>query len=249
MPTPRHLVLTGVGFVGVATMATSSVSLYKLGVSMGIGDYLAAALPVALDVGAGVAALAWLTETGAARAWGRVTALCALIGSLIGNGLQHALTLGLIEPALPLVLAVGASIPAMLFAVIHLAALMAQPHQPTTSATSSATSEAPPAHQPAGDNLDTDRQEPAPATVIEHVTALVESPPARVLALAKPDTDLAQARRLIREGAGRPALCRELRIGDHSAKTLQRTNPDELTADTLAEFQAREAAAQERKRA
>src|SRR5690606_33181031 len=90
---------------------------------------LPAGLPIALDVGAGVGALAWITEKpGAeARKWGRTLALAALALSLAGNGVAHGIGMGLVAVNLPLVLAVGGSIPLVLFGVIHLAALMARP--------------------------------------------------------------------------------------------------------------------------
>lgn len=127
MPGTRHLVLAGAGLVGAATAATSAASLFELAQSCGIPGPLAAALPIALDAGAAVAALVWITEQGELRAWGRGVAVTALVATLAGNGLAHAITSGLVAVTLPLVLAVGACIPGMLFAVVHLAALMARP--------------------------------------------------------------------------------------------------------------------------
>lgn len=126
-PTTRHLVLGGASLVGAATAATSAVSLFQLAELCGIPAPLAAALPIALDAGAGVAALVWITERGELRTWGRGVAVAALVATLAGNGVQHAITSGLLTVTLPLVLAVGACIPAMLFACVHLAALMARP--------------------------------------------------------------------------------------------------------------------------
>lgn len=122
----RRLVLVGAGLVGASTAATSAVSLYSLAVLCGIPAPLAAALPIALDAGAGVAALVWITERGELRTWGRGVAVAALVATLAGNGVQHAITSGLLAVTLPLVLLVGACIPAMLWAVVHLSALMAR---------------------------------------------------------------------------------------------------------------------------
>lgn len=122
----RHIVIGGGAIVGVATFAVSSVSLYALAVECGIPEPLAAGLPIALDVGAIVGALAWITERDERRKWGRVLAVGALALSLAGNGLAHAIAIDLVRVSLPLVLAVGASIPLVLFGVIHLAALMAK---------------------------------------------------------------------------------------------------------------------------
>ena len=113
--------------VGASTAAVSAASLYELAQACGIPGPLAAALPIALDAGAAVAALVWVTERGGLRRWGRGIALAALGATLAGNGAAHAITTGYLTVTLPLVLAVGACIPAMLFATVHLAALMAQP--------------------------------------------------------------------------------------------------------------------------
>lgn len=129
---PRHVVMAGAGLVGLATAATSAVSLYGLAVMCGIPELLAAALPIALDAGAAVAALIWVTEQGALRKWGRAVALVALVATLAGNGVAHIYTIEGGRPPIEVVLAVGACIPAMLFAVIHLAALVAR--EPTRSA-------------------------------------------------------------------------------------------------------------------
>jgi hypothetical protein len=128
--TTRSLVLSGAALVGAATAATSSVSLYQLAELCGIPPILSAALPIALDAGAGVAALVWITEQGERRSWGRGIAVGALVASLGGNGVQHAIVSGLLPVTLPLVLVVGGCIPAMLWAVAHLAALMARDDTP-----------------------------------------------------------------------------------------------------------------------
>ena len=121
-PAVRWVVLTGAGLVGLATATTSAVTLYRLAQSVHIPG--PASLPIALDVGAAVAAVAWITQTGPPRAWGRAIAIGALAGTLACNGVQHAIAAGLLQVELPLVLAVGSAIPAMLWCVAHLAALM-----------------------------------------------------------------------------------------------------------------------------
>lgn len=122
--TTRHLVLAGAALVGAATAATSAVALYDLAARCGIPEPFAAALPIALDVGAAVGALAWIAERDQVQRWGRGVAIGGLVGTLAGNALDHALVAGLLQPTLPLVLVVGAAIPAMLWSVAHLAALM-----------------------------------------------------------------------------------------------------------------------------
>lgn len=180
MTQTRHLVLGGAGIVGVATAATSAYSLFKLAQLCGIPGPLAAALPIALDASAAVAALVWITEKNDLRRWGRAIAIAALGGSLAGNGVQHALTAGLLPLSLPLVLAVGATIPASLWATVHLAAMTVQP------------SAAPPTHRvkrPAGAH-DTGR-------------ALAETPakrtPREPLHAVAPVSTAARAREWIRE--------------------------------------------------
>lgn len=125
--TTRHIVFVGTGLVGAAAATTSALSLYELAAACGIPAPYSAALPIALDAGAAVASLAWITEAGTVRTWARVVAVAALAGTVAGNGVQHAITAGLLPVSLLLVLLVGASIPAMLFAAVHLAALMMKP--------------------------------------------------------------------------------------------------------------------------
>jgi hypothetical protein len=122
----RAIIFSGAGLVGAATAATSAVSLYQLAEVCGIPWVLPAALPIAMDVGAAVGAIAWITQSGAIRAWGRGIAIAALIGTLAGNAVQHAIASGLLAVDLGLVLSVGASFPATLWAVFHLTALMTQ---------------------------------------------------------------------------------------------------------------------------
>jgi hypothetical protein len=133
-PTTRHLVLIGAILVGVSTAATSAVSLYSLAMACGIPRILAAALPIALDAGAAVATLLWITERNEVRAWGRGIAVTALVGTLAGNGLAHAVDKQAIHVGLPLILIVGACIPAMLGSTVHLAALMARTGDPAPTA-------------------------------------------------------------------------------------------------------------------
>lgn len=132
-PSIRTVVLGGAALVGVSTATTSAISLYTLAWQCGIPEPFSAALPIALDAGAAVAALAWITEQGELRRWARGIAIAALLATLVFNGIQHAITSHLITVELPLVLLVGASIPGMLFACVHLSALMARPTAGTPS--------------------------------------------------------------------------------------------------------------------
>ena len=120
----RNVVVAGAGLVGVAAAITSSVTLFDLAEVCGISAPFAAALPIALDVGAAVGSLSWINESGTIRNWGRGIATAGLVGTIVGNSIQHAITAGKFHPSLSLILVVGACVPAMLWAVIHLVALM-----------------------------------------------------------------------------------------------------------------------------
>jgi hypothetical protein len=123
--TTRHLVLVGASLIGVSTAAVSAVSLYSLAMACAIPRGLAAALPIALDAGAAVATVVWVTETGTLRKLGRLVALAALFGTLAGNTLSHLVTADVIaERNLWLIIGVSPIIPAMLAATAHLLALM-----------------------------------------------------------------------------------------------------------------------------
>lgn len=210
----RNLVLGGAGLVGFSTAATSAVSLYALARECGIPEYLAAALPVALDAGAGVAALVWITEKGEARSWGRAIAIGALLATLAGNGVEHAISSNLLPVTLVLVLIVGACIPAMLWATAHLAALlMSQPAEKPTAVRA-------PKAQP--------RRDVSPPSPVVAAPKPVEAPvvvetPAKValhLAPAPVPADSDRAAELIASGVGRKTLAVELGISEHAAREL-----------------------------
>jgi len=238
--TIRTVVLCGVGVVAVATAATSASSLYDLGVRNDMGDYFSAALFIALDVGGGVGALAWLFDQGATRKWGRAVAIWALASSLAGNGIDHAMKADLIPKTLGLVLAVGATIPAALFAVVHLAALMLRPVARPVVTVAEFVDER--VDENPEDEKTTDDDAPDKDKADEEERA----DPNVVQFSKRPETDIAKARRLLKEGVGRPTLIRELRISDGMVKQLQKLEPEQITAERLADYQAR---AKERQRA
>ncbi len=250
-PTTRHLVLVGAVIVGAATAATSAISLYGIAVKCGIPEPWAAANPIALDAGAAVSALAWITQSGERRVWGRRTAVAALTASLTENGIDHAVASGLLPVTLWLVLGVSACIPGMLFAVVHLAALMArdQDDQPATSEPhvpaglpAAATVGDLVASQPhshiatAHDHIARGGEEVAEAGVAsQRRLTLAPNPPATVagetsqLATAGDggEDEVAKARRLLASGTGRPTLAKELGIEPHEARQLQ-AKPDQV---------------------
>lgn len=129
LPTIRECTFAAATAAAAVTAWASAVTLFRLAEHCAIESPYAAALPVAIDLGATVGALAWIAERGPARSWGRGIAVGALVATIAGNGLEHAIAAGLVRPTLPLVLAVGATIPASLWAIVHLAAVMSQPAQ------------------------------------------------------------------------------------------------------------------------
>jgi hypothetical protein len=213
----RHAVFTGAGLVGLATAATSAVSLYRLAEQCAIDPWLAASLPIALDAGAAVGALAWITERGPARAWGRGIAVGSLVASLAGNGIQHAVTAHLLHPNLMMVLAVGATIPGSLWAVVHLAALMTRAaparvkspekrgvRTPAPSTTPAPAGPAPTTADAAPRSIQAERTATA-----ERVAWLLDQPPApfseEVSALRQQFDVSASTAKRIRRAAGRGA--------------------------------------------
>lgn len=121
----RNIALAGAGLIGAGTFAVSAVTLYTLGGRAIAPVELGAALPLSLDVVGALGAWAWITDTDPkVRRWGQALALAALAGTLVGNGLEAAIHTGYIPVTLPLVLAIGATIPLALWSVVHLVALM-----------------------------------------------------------------------------------------------------------------------------
>lgn len=120
----RAVVLGGAGVVGLATATVSSVSLYQLAQACAIKGPLAAGLPVAVDAAGVVGAVSWVTQQGPARRWGQGIAVFALALTVAANGASHAISAGLLPVSLWLVLCVGATIPASLWATTHLSALV-----------------------------------------------------------------------------------------------------------------------------
>jgi phage tail tape-measure protein len=130
-PVIKWIVFVGATVVGIATAAVSSVTLYSLAVHISVPDVngLPAALPIALDMGATVAALVWITsEVGSElRRWAKGLALGSLAATVIGNALEHAITGGFISVDLWITVGVGALIPTSLFSIFHLLALIFHP--------------------------------------------------------------------------------------------------------------------------
>lgn len=220
MPTTRHLVLLGAGLVGAAAATTSAISLYGIAVKCGIPEPWAAANPIALDAGAAVAALAWITETGERRIWARRTAVTALAASLAENGVDHAIASGLMPVTLPLVLLVSACIPATLFAVVHLAALMARPGVVAVlSAPQALVGASDCSPVPAG--LPPEPVMPRPRLVKDAVSA-ASAKPAEVRASVVDDEDdlEGKVRTLLDEGLGRPKIAEKLGLEPHEVRPI-----------------------------
>ncbi len=177
--------------VAIAAAVLSFSTLRGLAELCGYTAALAPLLPVVVDAGAAAGSLVWLTHTaGRARAFGRTLAMVLLAGSVAGNALGHGLAAYAARPAWWVVVAVSAVPPAVLGAVVHLAALVAQART-----------------APADDD--------APATV-EPVEGEGTPPDEPTESEGGPDRALT----LIAAGAGRRRLARELDISEHQAREL-----------------------------
>lgn len=106
---PGATTWAGLAVVAVAAAVLSFAALHDLALACGIGGAvlgvpLAALLPVAIDAAGVVPTRSWLTVSSAypARSTPRAVALCALAGSVAGNGAQHGMAAyGIVPPRGP----------------------------------------------------------------------------------------------------------------------------------------------------
>jgi hypothetical protein len=110
----------GTAAVAAVVLAVSAVRLVALAEQCHIDSTLSWTLPVALDVGGGVATIVWTKATGSASQWGMLIALLSLAESLAGNILSDLIQAGLLEVTPLLIIGVGAVYPITLFLMIHL---------------------------------------------------------------------------------------------------------------------------------
>nr|WP_246360882.1 DUF2637 domain-containing protein [Haloechinothrix aidingensis] len=117
----------GIAVIAASAIAASAEALYSLARRTGYGTWTAASLPVALDVMAAVAALAWLAPVAARRCRGYARGLClvAVCLAIAGNAGHKSMALYAVDTPWPVVVSVAAIPPAALAAAVHLAVLLA----------------------------------------------------------------------------------------------------------------------------
>jgi DNA-binding transcriptional ArsR family regulator len=122
----------GMTVAGAAAVVASASTLAALARAAGWSGWTPWLLPASLDVGGSVGGWVWLRPSAPRRARraGRVVALAGAVTSLVGNGAGHLITTGYLHPGPALVVIVGAVPAAVLVALAHLAALVAQIEQP-----------------------------------------------------------------------------------------------------------------------
>lgn len=125
---PTGFAYAVVAVVGATVLLVSAYYLWQLALLVHMPVWLAWTLPVALDAGAAGATVCWVGAHGPARAWGRGIAISALAATVAGNALSHLIGFGLVRATPPLVIAIGAVYPALLWAMVHLALTLRAEH-------------------------------------------------------------------------------------------------------------------------
>lgn len=110
----------GTAAVAAVVLTVSAVRLVALAELCHIDSTLSWTLPVALDVGGGVATIIWTKNGGNAAKWGMYIALLSLAESLAGNVLSDLIQANLLAVTPQLIIGVGAVYPITLFLMIHL---------------------------------------------------------------------------------------------------------------------------------
>ncbi|WP_435124504.1 DUF2637 domain-containing protein [Actinacidiphila sp. bgisy144] len=138
--TQHVLIVVGATLVAVVAMAASATTLADLGHAVGWGRVLAWSLPVAVDVLALVAGLAWLAG-GAGRVLGRSLTLISVAVSVVLNSLGHLVSTGHVQAGSGLVIGVSAVPPLAAALAVHLGAtvLSDRTEQPTMAVRSTGT--------------------------------------------------------------------------------------------------------------
>jgi len=123
--TRRHVVTSGAVVVSVTAFAASADTLATLGRSVGWNEWLSWSLPVAVDVLAMVALIAWFTP-GVQRI-GKLMTAATVVTSVVLNALGHLVGTGHLSVGAPMVIGVSA-VPVISMALAaHLAAEVAAP--------------------------------------------------------------------------------------------------------------------------
>lgn len=183
-------------------------ALHGLARLCGFGPAFAPLLPCVIDCGAAAGSLVWLSQpAGRARVFGRSLALVLLVGSVAGNALGHGLAAYSARPHWLVVVAVSAVPPAVLGAVVHLLALVAQARTAPAVVAADEIDE-----QAEGEGL---------------IDWWADAPPSTTESDRRVGADLHQpsedrAAELIASGVGRRRLAKELGVSEHSAREMLR---------------------------
>ncbi|AWI30418.1 hypothetical protein DDW44_17765 [Streptomyces tirandamycinicus] len=136
------LLYAGMGTVGAAAAASSYAALQDLAVRTGWWIQLSWLLPLTVDAYAMTAVRVWLgksTRNDHARAWAKANAIGAIVLSVAGNAVDHAIAARVIPVGWPLIVAVSAVPPIVLGLLVHMAHLRTLPPMPQTGGGSPAT--------------------------------------------------------------------------------------------------------------
>lgn len=125
----RKVLIAGAGLVAVVAMAASAATLADLGIEVGWTEPLHWSLPVAVDVLALVAGVAWLAAgvSAKARALGRNLTLVSVVVSVVLNAVSHLVATGHMVVGPELVIAVSAVPPLAAALAVHLTAAITTP--------------------------------------------------------------------------------------------------------------------------
>lgn len=141
--TRRHVVISGAVVVSVTAFAASADTLATLGRSVGWNEWLSWSLPVAVDVLAMVALIAWFTP--GVQKLGQWMTGASVVTSVVLNALGHLVATGHLNVGPGMVIGVSA-VPVISMALAaHLAAEVAAPgdHQDDQDVTAEVTTPAP----------------------------------------------------------------------------------------------------------
>jgi len=141
--TRRHVVIAGAVVVAGTAFAASADTLANLGQSVGWAEWLSWSLPVAVDVLAMVALIAWFTP--GVQKLGQWMTAASVVTSVVLNALGHLVATGHLNVGPAMVIGVSA-VPVISMALAaHLAAEVAAPsdHQDDQEVTAEVTAPAP----------------------------------------------------------------------------------------------------------
>jgi hypothetical protein len=130
VPRRDWLLYAGMGAVGLAAAASSYAALQDLAIRTGWWPGLSWLLPLTIDAYAMTAVRVWLgksTRNEHARAWAKANAIGAIVMSVAGNAVDHAIASRVIAVSWLLIVAVSAIPPIVLGLLVHMAHLRTQP--------------------------------------------------------------------------------------------------------------------------